>query len=168
LLLIQDYASSAEPLTLSIGDRLQSRGTGRFRKIEVDSCQPRFIVIWARKKRKPKVSVSRQTAAYDLQLVREILNAPVPKVEWRRRQKGKNDYRRLGLEIEDVYSILRGLRPRDFQKRSIFEKDPAQPVADVYHKHVRLPQCGDLRLYIKFFIEGSSLLVMISFHPDGE
>jgi len=121
-----------------------------------------------KKKRKPKIYPQREKAVYDLKLVREILNAPVPNVEWRRGQKRKVDYRRLGLEIEDVYSILRGLRPSDFRKRSIFEKDPSQPVADVYHKHVRLPRCGDLHLYIKFLVEDASLLVMISFHPEGE
>lgn len=122
----------------------------------------------AKKKRQMKIFLPRTRAAYDLNLVREILKDSVPKVEWRRNQKSKIDYGRLGFTISDVYSILRGLRPNDFHRQSILERDPGQPVADVYRKHIRLPVCGDLHLYIKFLIENSSLLVMISFHPEGE
>jgi len=122
----------------------------------------------AKKKRKVKSSLPRPRAAYDLSVVHEILNDSVPKVEWRRDQKSKIDYRSLGFDIKGVYSVLRGLRSNDFRRQSILERDPGQPVADVYRKHIRLPCCGDLHLYIKFLIENSSLLVMISFHPEGE
>ncbi len=134
----------------------------------VDSCQPGLILVMVAKKRQLKASLRKPAAAYDLSAVREILSAPEPNVEWRRNQKSKIDYRRLGLTKDAVYSILRGLRPNDFYRQSILERAPGQPAADVYRKHVRLPCCGDLHLYIKFLIENSSLLVMISFHPEGE
>lgn len=121
-----------------------------------------------RRKRKTKSSTVRPVPAYDLQVLKKILNEDEPNVIWRRNQKSKIDFQRLGFTQEIAYSILRGLRNTDFCKQSILENSPHCPPADVYIKHVRLPCCGDLQLYIKFLIEDSSLLIMISFHPTGK
>ncbi|HQL87231.1 MAG: hypothetical protein BWX73_00810 [Lentisphaerae bacterium ADurb.Bin082] len=123
-----------------------------------------------KKKRKPKVSVQKPKAVYELKVVREILRYPNPNVVWVFRKDGKNNYEKLGYAAPEALNIVRKLRPQNFDlSLPPLSGQESHPV-DVY-KIQEPDNFGKLRtLYMKFFVryadkpDQKDQLVMISFH----